>query len=96
MAGIENLHSLYIIIFVLLIMSLIYHLYLHGDVRVPDDANPPKEKNYSSYINSAHSGMVKAFVFGVVTSSPDAAISTAIQNAVIYGLLNPVIMYIGY
>ena len=91
----SNIHSLYIVIFVLLILSLIYHVYLHHELQIPDEKNPPKEKTYSLLVNNMHSNMLKAFIFGVITSA-DGGYSTAIKNAATYGIISPLVLYLGY
>lgn len=89
----ESLHPVSIVLFVILILSLIYHMYLHNDVQIPDEKNPPKEKTYSLLVNHMHSNMVKTFIFGVVTGG---GLYTSIRNATIYGVLSPILLLIGF
>jgi hypothetical protein len=90
----KELHIFYIIAFVLLIISYLWHLYIYENTHLPDHENPPKKRNYNTYVNTMHSSMIKAFIFGVITSN--AGFTTGIQNAVAYGLVSPLLMYIGY
>jgi hypothetical protein len=90
----KELHIIYIIAFVLLVISFIWHLYTHEGTYVPDPDNPPKTKNMNTYINTMHSSFIKAFVFGIITSN--AGLITGIQNGVAYGLITPVIMFLGF
>lgn len=90
----NGLHIFYIVMFTLLIMSYIWHMCLYENTCLPDNENPPKKRNYSTYMNNMYSSMIRAFVFGVITSN--ASYKTGIENAVIYGMVSPILLYIGH
>jgi hypothetical protein len=87
----KQLHFVYTIICVLLLISTIFHCYIHHQIHIPDEKINDK-KDYKFYINKAQDGMIKGVLFGMIL---DGGIITAIRNGAIYGIFNPLISYIG-
>lgn len=86
-----DLFYAYVIILIIIMVSMWYHNFVYKDTCVKQTE---KEKNYMDYINTAHSGMVRGLVFGIILG--DAGLYTGIKNAAIYGVVNPLFLYFGY
>lgn len=88
----SKLYNFYLVIVILVILSLIYHTYLHGQIQIPEDEKKCKTRTYIDYINKMHSGMLRGVIFGLILNG---SIVTAIQNGAVYGTVTPLIMYLG-
>lgn len=90
--------TLYTAIVIILILSLFYHTYFYADDPLPipyDDEKPIKKENtYRDYIATAHSGLLRGMVFGIILG--DLGLVSGIRNAAIYGTINPLFLYMGY
>lgn len=86
-----ELFNVYNIIFIILVVSLLYDLItnLYDDTYVGKE-----EKSYIEYINTAHSGLIRGLIFGFILG--DLGLDTGIKNAAVYGMANPIFMYLGY
>lgn len=95
MSYIGKIHLIYIILFILLLISYLHHLITHKELPLPKAPNKkPKPKTYNEYINVSHAGLIRGIIFGLLLGAN--GIENAIQNAAIYGTMNPFIMYLGY
>ena len=83
----KQLHFVYLIICIILLISTIFHCYIHHKTTLPDK-KITDEKDYKFYINKAQDGMIRGILFGMVL---DGGVSTAIRNGAIYGIFNPLI-----
>jgi len=86
-----DLFYAYIVILIIILATIWCHTYIHDDKHV---IKSEKEKTCTDYINTAHSGMVRGLVFGIILG--DAGLRTGIKNAAIYGILNTLFLYFGY
>ncbi len=73
-------------------MTLIYHLI--NDYNDTHDEKRKKQKKYTDYIRSSHSGFIRGVIMGCVMG--DFGITTAIMNGAVFGIINPTMMYMGY
>lgn len=90
----DDVNPVYLVLFVILILSLLYHIYLHKKIQIPDEKNAPKEYTYELLVNNMHSNVIKTFIFGVIASN--VGIYPAIKNAAIYGILSPILLVAGF
>ena len=72
------------IIFILLVISLIYEI-------TCEDCY--KKKN-SKYLKASHSGLIRGIIIGCIFG--DFAIVSAIQQGTVFGVLNPLMIHMGY
>jgi galactitol-specific phosphotransferase system IIC component len=81
----------FVVIFVILLVSLLYHYLFVGKY---DCASEPTEKKYGDYIKTSHSGWIRGFIIGLLLGA--SPFEAAIKNAAIFGMVNPIAMYLGY
>ena len=87
----EQLHLVYIIICVLLLISSIYHIQLYQ--RLPSSCDKLSDKkDYDFYMNKARDGVIRGILFGIILNGE---LTTAIRNGAIYGTLNPLLSFMG-
>lgn len=87
--------TLYIGIVIILVLSLLYHTYVvDAPVQLAEVKALIKGKTYRDYIDTAHSGLIRGLVFGIILG--DLGIVSGIRNAAIYGTINPLFLYMGY
>ncbi len=77
-------NSLLYAIFVILLLSLLYEL------SCPDCY----EKSHSHYLKASHSGLIRGIITGCILG--DFGLSSAVQQGVVFGILNPVMVHMGY
>lgn len=87
----KQLHLVYMVICIILIISVIVHFYIHKQISIPCDKSGDK-KDYGYYMNKAHEGMFRGMLFGMLLEGNPI---TAIRNSAIYGTINPLIAYMG-
>jgi hypothetical protein len=82
---------LYLSIFIVVTISIIYYTYLR-----PEDERliEREEKIIDDYIRSAHSGMIKGLIFGIMLG--EYAIADGIKHAAINSIVHPIVMYLGF
>jgi hypothetical protein len=71
---------------------MFYHYNTYHKLPLDEDDEEEEQKRYAKYINSAHLGMIKGFIFGAVL---DHSVGVAIRNGAIYGLVTPIITSFG-
>ncbi len=71
-------------IFIVLIMSLIYEYSC-------DDCY--KKKN-SKYLKASHSGLIRGVISGCILGN--FGIASAINQGAVFGILNPIMIHMGY
>jgi Ca2+/Na+ antiporter len=95
-----NLFNVYLVVVILLVISLIYHTFIYEEEceEIEKDTQKitkkAKEKKYIDYVNMAHTGLIRGFIFGIILS--DDGVETGIKNAAIYGLANPLFLHFGH
>lgn len=77
-------NSLLLAIFVILLISLIYEYSC-------DDCY---KKKHSKYLKSSHSGLIRGIVTGCILGN--FGLVSAINQGAVFGVLNPIMMHIGY
>ena len=96
----EQFQLIYMIIVIILTISVINSYITHETLLIPKNDNndtddfseKPTEVEYKKYINSAHTGLIRGIIFGLLM---DRNLEVAIKNGAIYGIVNPIIVYIG-
>ena len=81
----------YTVIFILILITIIYH-YLFN--KKYDCSSEPIERKYGDYIKTAHSGWIRGIIIGLLLGT--LPLEAAVQNAAIFGVVNPMVMYLGY
>lgn len=76
--------SIIYVVFILLVISLIYEL----------SCSDCYKKKHSKYLKSCHSGLIRGVITGCILGNFGAA--TAIQQGVVFGVLNPIMVHMGY
>jgi uncharacterized membrane protein YbjE (DUF340 family) len=92
-----EIFHVYIIVFIILSISLLYHVFIYDHEHpnnVKHAAEKQKKKTYMDYINTAHAGLIRGLIFGIILG--DMGVYTGIKNAAIYGMVNPLFLSIGY
>lgn len=84
-----DLYNVYLVVFIILSISLLYHTFIYQDDHVEKH-----KKKYSEYMNTAHSGLIRGLIFGIILG--DMGVMTGIKNGAIYGMANPLFLYLGY
>jgi len=87
----EQLHLVYTIICIILLLSFIFHYCIYKQLRIPYDKLSDK-KDYAFYMNKAHEGMIRGVIFAIIL---DGSLIATLRNGAIYGTINPLISYIG-
>jgi hypothetical protein len=84
-------NNFHVAIFLLLLLSLIYHSYFCDN---PENCGGlDKVADYNDYANSAHSSFIRNFLLGFVLGD---GISSAIRNAAVMGCFSPIALHFGY
>jgi membrane associated rhomboid family serine protease len=86
--------SFYFVIFIIISITLIYHFIYDYDT--DDDEDEKKQtKKYKDYIKTTHSGFIRGVLMGCIFSW-DLGISAIIMNGAVFGVINPMMMHMGY
>jgi hypothetical protein len=78
------INSFLYVIFIVLIISLIYELSCSNCYR----------KKHSKYLKSCHSGLIRGIITGCLLGN--FGMASAVQQGAIFGVLNPVMIHMGY
>lgn len=86
-------NSIHLTIFIILLMTLIYDLFFEEH---SCHSKKLKKENYTfdDYVTSAHSGLLRGFLFGMALNNFDFA--TGVRNGIVFGCTFPILMHIGY
>ena len=85
------MHITFIIIFILLLLTFLYYKLFELSY---DCKDKHIKKKYGDYIKSAHSGLIRGVMTGLLLGV--IPLESAIKNAAIFGTINPLIMHMGY
>ncbi len=81
---IKNMKYILYVVFILLMISLIYEL----------NCEDCYKRKHSKYLKSSHAGLIRGVLVGCILG--DFGISSAIQQGAFFGVLNPVMLHLGY
>lgn len=85
------MNILIIVIFILLLISLLWFKLFDIEYKCVE---PHKEKHSGDYLRTAHSGVIRGIIIGILLGA--SPIETAIRNGAIFGITNPLVMFLGY
>lgn len=93
----DKIHIGYLVIFIIIILSIAWNLFTSRSTVVKGTDNTEggdNEKGIHKYINAAHAGAIRGLAGGLLLG--DLGLVSGINSAVVYGVLNPVMLYLGH
>lgn len=88
------MNYIHTIIFIIGIITLLYHKCFDREIYNDLKAGGQKEKKYVDYINTSHSGMIRGLLLGAILG--DAGIYSGIRNGAVFSVINPLMLYLNY
>lgn len=88
------MNHLHIVIFIIGLITLIYHRCFDNEIYKDLKEGGQKEKKYADYINTSHSGMIRGLFLGAILG--DMGIYSGIKNGAVFSVINPIMLYLNY
>ena len=95
--NLDKLRLEFLAIFIVLLLSVLWHLITHKTTAIKGvyaEKKDDSEKNLDEYISSAHSGIIRGAISGIILG--DLGITSALHQGAVSGVLNPLMLYFGH
>jgi di/tricarboxylate transporter len=89
-----ELHVAYLVIFILVILSLIYYIFIYEEPAYHKDEESKKwHETFQEYMSSSHNGLIRGIITGLILGD---GLSSCIKSGATASLVNPLMTRLGY